>query len=150
MLWRIALWLMLWTQPSLIVHPDGWAGSERIADSVAVLKQTTDYTILTSEDYPAGGHDLSYDNQIVIMAGGYFRACYANAVRDVFCNSENCVVVIPMNAVYQGASRTLYEHYQDNFQSNEEFVKYIESVARNQFGIEDPVIVLYETLIVVY
>lgn len=92
------------------------------------------------------------ENCLVVdaMAGGYFRACYANAVRDVFCNSENCVVVIPMNAVYQGASRTLYEHYQDNFQSNEEFVKYIESVARNQFGIEDPVIVLYETLIVVY
>lgn len=150
MIWGIIFLLTFFSHPSLIVHPEGWEGSERVADHLAIIKDATEETVLTSEEFPGGSHNYQFDNQTLVVAGGYFRACYANAVRDIFINSENCIVIIPMTAVYQGATRTLYEHYQENFSDKESFMDYLEQVARFQFCLDNPVIVVQGTFVVVY
>lgn len=111
----------------VVVHPSGFAGSERIhdwmnselhnSDRVIWLYSGADdpwpYRIPYDERRaaPGGQCDLGDLRGAVWLAGGYFKACYAQACRKLPSDAR---IIIPIHGVYYGSTRTLAEQIQAN------------------------------------
>jgi hypothetical protein len=140
--------------PLIIVHLESqWEGAIRVANEIAAMKNKTIYFVATNEEWKTEPllPDLVPDHVVVapagevnqqlprkaVVAGGYFRACFANVVRCIAeGNDEPVEIHIPMKAVYHTSRRTLYEHYKSNFRTEEEFLEYIGVIAEMQFKMK--------------
>ena len=156
------LWVGSCQQPSgpiLLVHFDrAFAGSVRCAQEASTMARAFDEVIvLTKGDGPwegsttlvavsptkvvpsgSGEHELAVSGPRATVAGGYFRACFSNAVRLLLRNTDHPItLVVPTKAVYFGDARTLYEQFVDNFRGDREgFEDYVRGVAVQQWGLE--------------
>ena len=148
--------------PVVIVHCETtFDGAARVAQEITILSQSKQVYLLTdSENWretteipevkatevifaPSGSNQLRLSK--VIVTGGYFRACFAIAVKDLHDNGAT-ELQIPTKAVYFGKKRTLYEYLRFNLATDNERIGYLREVARNEFGISNAVITLSENL----
>lgn len=146
--------------PLVIVHVESqFDGAARVAQEITIiandriniylLKDSSEDWLKTTEvpevnpqtisDSPAGVNDIKLKENQVIVTGGYFRACFKNAIVSLTDsnNSKELEVIIPMKAVYFGEKRTLYEYYLHNYKSNwPDFKKYMDEVIKTQFKLD--------------
>lgn len=96
--------------PVLQVHvePEQWPGAALVQSTAERIGQGRRVYVLTTEDSPAGMHAVSTCSPVVVVTGGYFTACYANAIHSLVENSGHRIVVImPTRGVFVSDNRTL-------------------------------------------
>lgn len=173
----IAAWFAVLSNPTqspvddiyLVIHVESdFSGAARVAQEITIsaLKHKQVH-ILTSEDIdwrsntevpalnpthiehaPGGEHEIAGKKKVT-MSGGYFRACFANAVMCLLNNStEKLEVHMPMKEIYFGAKRTLYEQYLINFDNEKDFLVYLNKIATEQFGFDNPHIKICDDTII--
>ena len=112
----------------VVVHPSGFEGSEQIYDFANIFLKENDniywiksspedtWPFKTSYDFvlegPAGYFELEMKGQVYVL-GGYYRACYKNAITCLNTNKD-LKIVIPIEGVYYGTKRTLKEQIEAN------------------------------------
>lgn len=143
----------------LVVHLDKkFQGASRVATEASnLIKQYDDVVILKSsqEDWRtnsvlntdvkpkaaiysgSGDHDLVNVHREITLIGGYFRACFSNAVMfTLYNNDQKLKLTMPMKAIFFSDDKSLYEEYKDNYKTDEEFLSYINEIARTQWRLK--------------
>lgn len=98
--------------PTIIVHVEkNWAGSENVVEETQKYWSFQSYVMISSENAeqffvdgrrvfaPAGDHELIINSDCVVVCGGYFSACYSNAIKNLAKNGNIRVFIIPMKCV---------------------------------------------------
>jgi hypothetical protein len=114
---EILAYLASLTIPVLQVHvePEQWPGAALVQATAERVGHGRRVYALTTEDTPAGMHAVATRSPVVIATGGYFTACYANAIRALAENSgHGLVVIVPTRGVFVGDNRTLADALASN------------------------------------
>ena len=85
-----------------------------------------------------GDHDIAVKGSEIVVAGGFFRACYSNAIMFLFYNNDQKLkITMPMKAIYFNNDSSLFEQFKRNFKSKEDFIEYIKEIATSQWKLRD-------------
>ena len=77
---------------------------------------------LTTEDAPAGHHQIDCTDKHVLLTGLYFKSCVTNAI-EASLNSGALSVTLPMYGVMVGQHRTIKEQLVESRQDRNVFIQ---------------------------
>lgn len=136
----------------VLVHPTGFSGSELIKEHLESTIQEEDNVIwLSDRNDREWDFCFSYDQKIIAPAGivgkliitddevyfcgGYYRACFSNAVFCALSYNPYLKIRILSNGVYYHSSRTLRDQMEENSLTSEAALDIIE-LSENEAVIE--------------
>jgi len=147
--------------PLVVVHVDSvWEGAERVADGVNLLSQEFGivYLLVDNEDWrettlvdfeptevvvAPGGQWSGVKADVAVFVGGYLRGCLTEAARAMVKKNPDVLIILNMEYVYHGPSRTLYQQYESNWKNDDDgFIRYITTCAK-AFGFKNPTVILH-------
>lgn len=146
----VLLWTNLTAETYILVHPTGFEGSDLIHPFLNNNIDDEDHVIwLSSNEDQEWPFEFDYDEEFlapsgiptdldltgqVILCGGYYRACFKNAVLSF--KDSDAEFIIPSEGVYYYSTRTLEDQMNENDLSEQEALDLIN--AGEKFRIQRP------------